>query len=99
KIDVPFNDALNPSYPFSVEFWVKPNHLGGDATGACPLSSFNPNWYGGGNRSGFLFYLSNTGKWQFRLGAIGGYAGICTATSGDAAIGVWQHIVATYDGV
>src|SRR5262245_60397464 len=73
KIDVPWNVALNPAAPFSVEFWVKPNALGGDGTGFCPLSSMNPNWYGGANRSGYLFYINNNGRYEFRLGTVGGY--------------------------
>jgi len=98
KVDVTYNPGLNPAPPFSVEFWAKPNAIGADATGLCALSSFNPNWFGGGNRSGYLFYLSNVGVWQFRLGTTSGYAGIATATNGTAVAGNWQHIVATYDG-
>jgi Concanavalin A-like lectin/glucanases superfamily/Immunoglobulin domain len=98
KVDVTYNPGLNPAPPFSVEFWAEPNAIGADATGLCALSSFNPNWFGGGNRSGYLFYLSNVGVWQFRLGTTSGYAGICTATNGTASAGTWQHIVATYDG-
>jgi len=33
-----------------------------------------------------------------RLGTVGGYAGICTASGANANVGVWQHIVGTYDG-
>jgi hypothetical protein len=99
KVDVPYNPGLNPVPPFSVEFWAKPNSLAGtDGTGVCPLSSFDPNNFGGANRSGYLFYVNNTGTWQFRLGTVGGYAGICTASGANASLGVWQHIVATYDG-
>src|SRR6266850_3539640 len=87
KVDVPFNATLNPAPPFSIEFWAKPNGLGADPTGFCPLSSFNPNGFGGGNRSGYLFYLNNTGRWQFRLGATAGYATICTASGGNATVG------------
>jgi hypothetical protein len=98
KVDVPFNVALNPPPPFSVEFWAKPNSLGGDSTGDSPVSNFNPNWYNGGNRTGWLFYLNNTGRWEFRLGLTAGYAGKATGTGGNAKVGVWQHIVATFDG-
>jgi hypothetical protein len=99
KIDIPYLPPLNPKSPFSVEFWVKPGpSLGGDGTGFCPLSCFNPNWFGGGNRSGWLFYVNNNGVWNFRLGLTSGYAGNVHSTSGNAAPGVWQHIVATYDG-
>jgi len=99
KIDVPYNPGLNPVPPFSVEFWAKPSSLAGsDSTGVCPLSSFDPNNFGGANRSGYLFYVNNTGTWQFRLGTVGGYAGICTASGANATVGTWQHIAATYDG-
>src|SRR5439155_19937091 len=98
RVDVPWSAALNPKAPFTIEFWAKPNGLGSDTTGFCPLMSFNPFGYGGGNRSGWLFYLNNTGRWQFRLGLTSGYAGILSASSGNATVGTWQHIVATYDG-
>ncbi|HEX3359325.1 MAG TPA: LamG-like jellyroll fold domain-containing protein, partial [Tepidisphaeraceae bacterium] len=99
KVDVPYNAGLNPVPPFSIEFWAKPNSLAGtDSTGVCPLSSFDPNNFGGANRSGYLFYVNNSGTWQFRLGTVGGYAGICTASGANATLGVWQHIVGTYDG-
>lgn len=98
KIDVPYNAAINPVAPFSVEFWAKPNSLGADGTGFCPLSCFDPNFYGGANRSGWLFYLNSAGQWQFRLGLTSGYATTLNATGGNATAGSWQHIVASYDG-
>src|SRR5207248_2883260 len=36
KVDVPFNAALNPNFPFSVEFWANPSGLGTDSTGFSP---------------------------------------------------------------
>lgn len=98
KVDVPYSAALNPVAPFSVEFWAKPNSLGAEPTGFSPISCFNPNFFGGANRSGWLFYLNNTGKWQFRLGRTSGYAVVLDATGITAAAGVWQHVAATYDG-
>jgi len=99
---VPWNAALNPNVPFSVEMWAKFNALGTDTTGTCPLSSFSPYDYGGGSRIGWLFYVAGnpSGRWQFRLGAASGsgYAAICTATSGNAVAGTWQHVVVTFDG-
>jgi len=98
KVEVPFNAALN-SASFSVEFWAKPNSLPvSDTTGVCPLSSFNQNWFGGANRSGYLFYVNNQGKWNFRLGLTSGYAVNLQPSGGIATVGNWQHIVATYDG-
>jgi hypothetical protein len=60
RADVVYNAALNPNV-FTVEFWANPNSLsGGDATGLCPLSNFNPNNYPGG-RVGWLFYVNTAG--------------------------------------
>jgi hypothetical protein len=100
KIDVPFNPGINPGAPFSVEFWAKPNDTGIDSGGISdsPLSCFNQNWFGGANRSGWLFYLNHAGQWQFRLGLTSGYAAICTASGGNATVGTWQHLAATFDG-
>src|SRR5262249_23127948 len=80
KVDVPFNAALNPQPPFTIEFWAKPTILG-DSTGLCPISSMNPSDSSGGNRSGYLFYLPSSGKWNFRLGSTSGYAGVVTAST------------------
>ncbi|MEI9961280.1 MAG: LamG domain-containing protein [Limisphaerales bacterium] len=96
KVEIPYNPALN-SIPFSVEFWAKPNSLGNDSAGFCPVSSLDPNWYPG-NRSGWLFYVNNTGVWSFRLGNTGGSVAIINGTNGNAHVGSWQHIVATFDG-
>jgi hypothetical protein len=95
KIDVPHQPALNTAPPFSIEFWARPNSLGTNDPGLCPLSSFDPNWYGGANRSGWLFYVNNNGGWYFRLGNTAGTAVNLVATNGNASAGVWQHIVAT----
>ena len=100
KVDVPYHADLNPETPFTVEFWAKPNAFAGyDATGCAPISNFDPNWYGGGNRSGWLFYLSNAGKWTFRMGLTSGYALVLDAApAANATPGTWQHIVATCSG-
>lgn len=98
KIDVPYQAALNSVPPFTIEFWARPNSLGTNDPGLCPLSSFDPNWYGGANRSGWLFYVNSNGVWYFRLGNTSGTAVNLIATNGNASIGVWQHIVATCDG-
>jgi len=73
KVDVPYSAAISPNFPFSVEFWAKPNSLpASDTTGVCPISFFNQNWYGGANRSGWLFYVNKDGRWNFRLGLTSG---------------------------
>src|SRR5262249_2205806 len=37
KVEIQWDAALNPSPPFSIEFWAKPAALGADATGYCPV--------------------------------------------------------------
>ena len=66
-VEVPFNPTLNPNPPFSVEFWVKAAAQG-DSTGNCPLSSFAGAFFFPNNRSGWLFYLNNSGRMEFRIG-------------------------------
>jgi hypothetical protein len=98
KIEVPWNIGLNQNPPFSVEFWAKPNSIGSDMTGFSPLENFNPSGNEGGSRRGWLFYLNNSGAWEFRLGTYSGYTAILTATGGTATAGTWQHIAVTWDG-
>jgi hypothetical protein len=100
KVDVPYNPAISRNFPFSIEFWAKPNSLPiSDTTGVCPLSSLNNNWFGGANRSGWLFYCNNAGRWNFRLGLTSGYAANVNGTGANATVGTWQHLVVTYDGL
>lgn len=97
KVDVPFNTGLNTPN-FTIEFWAKPASISTEATGVCPISSFNQNWYAGANRSGWLFYVNNQGRWNFRMGLTSGYALNLQASASVATVGTWQHIVSTYDG-
>ena len=96
RVDVPYSAALNPSV-FSIECWIKPNTLGGDDTGWCVMTSLNSNGNSGANRTGWVLYLGSTGKLQFWLGLTSGYAGQ-SRSSASATLGVWQHVVGTYDG-
>lgn len=105
RVDVPHTAALNPTAPFSVEFWHCPNllgtDLGGTDPGCCPLTSLNGNWTGGSSRQGWLFYMNTVGRWNVRLGlASGTYAVNFLNTNGlgNAQIGIWQHMVMTFDG-
>src|SRR4029079_16240569 len=72
KVDVPFNAALNKSGPFSVEFWVKPNALGADATGMAVVSSMMNDFVASGRR-GYIVHINKDGRFEFRLGNSGGY--------------------------
>jgi hypothetical protein len=98
KIDVAWQASLNSNPPFSVEFWAKPNTLGGDSSGSQVVSDFNPSGNNTGSRRGWLMYMNNAGRWNFRLGAYSGYTVSVLGTSGNAVVGTWQHIVATWDG-
>jgi len=111
KVDVPYNAALNPNGPFSVEFWAKPNDMpASDSptfTGLCLASSLDPNFLTGGNRSGYVIYMRGggtgpnaqfNGKIQFRLGNTGGYLATCDSASGALTSGTWSHVVCTWDG-
>lgn len=110
KVEVPFNGALNPNGPFSVEFWVKPNKIVNDAF--CPVASINsdPAIAVSTNvnpRAGWLFYqVTNAvggNEWQFRLGnavtnANPGYIDGDAIRGGIVTTGIWHHVVGTYDG-
>ena len=100
KVDVPFNYALNPKGPLSVELWFKPNALGSDATGMAIFSSMQPD-FASSARVGYLMYVNNAGRFEWRLGNLGGYVG--TINSGanpayNAAVGTWRHVVGVFDG-
>ena len=100
KVDINFHPALNKTGPFSVEFWVKPNTLGADATGFCPLSSMM-NDFGASSRSGYLFYINNAGRVEFRLGNASGYVGTVNNASlpqYNVKAGAWSHVVGVFDG-
>lgn len=100
KVDVPFNFALNKSGAFSVECWVKPNALGGDGTGMAVFSSMM-NDFAGSSRVGYLMYINNAGRFEWRLGNAGGYVGTVNNTANpayNAATNVWRHVVCIFDG-
>ena len=98
RVDVPFDPSFNPEPPFSVEFWAKANSLGDDTNGLCVLSSIDPYWFEGGNRSGFLFYLSSFGIYQFRVGGENSYSAVALATTNRVSAGGWSHVVGSFDG-
>jgi hypothetical protein len=94
SVSVPYDASLNPSVPFSVEFWIKPNTL----AFTCPISStdFDPT-----PRLGWLFYTdpnvngyANFG-YYFRVysstgtKAVASAAGVLTTN--------WTHVVGVVD--
>jgi hypothetical protein len=106
KVEVPYLDALNPSGPFSVEFWAKPSMVVTDVF--CMAASLNsdsaiapsPN---SNPRAGWLFYQRGStngtpNQWQFRLGNASSYLDNDAIRGGTVTTGTWHHIVGTYDG-
>jgi hypothetical protein len=81
RVEVPYNNAFNPTGAFSVEFWAKPNDLVKDVF--CPIASLNSDSAIGTGptpnpRAGWLFYqyasTNITGnQWQFRMGNTSNY--------------------------
>jgi Concanavalin A-like lectin/glucanases superfamily/Subtilase family len=94
RVDIPWQAALNPNGPFTVEFWVKPRQLTSDLY--CPACSLDATENGGSSRLGWIFYQWSDNTWQFRVGGLGGYAS--PAAGGAAQAGVWQHLAGVYDG-
>ena len=93
-IDAPYNAALNPNGPFTIEFWAKPHAM--DADFYCPVCSMaNP------SRSGWLVYWdgSVTGnQWQFRMGGPSSYCYQIASGTGTGTTDTWYHVVSVYDG-
>ncbi len=94
-VDIPSSADLNPSGPFSVEFWAEPS--ASFAPLLSPVCSLDTT---GGGRQGFLFYGGTDGAhgtiWEFRVGDTGGYKG--TVYGPSLVPAAWAHIVGVYDG-
>ncbi|HOK76373.1 MAG TPA: immunoglobulin domain-containing protein [Verrucomicrobiota bacterium] len=91
RVSVPYNPALNPNSPFTVECWAYKFEGSG-----YPLGVFSSIQYiGGAERRGWLIYDNGT-QWQFRVGDGSGY--VATAAGGTANVGEWYHLVGVYDG-
>jgi hypothetical protein len=90
-VSVPFDPALNPAANFSVEGWL----MADTAAANCALSC----GYFGGPRFGWLIYQTANTGYEFRM-----YNGVNTSFTIDLignatnVVGVWTHVVATFDG-
>ena len=91
RVSIPYNAALNPNAPFSVECWVY--KTAGAGYPLSPLSSISTTV----NRQGWLIYDNGT-SWTFRLGSSAGYVSQMTSAAGSAEEGKWFHLVCVYDG-
>jgi hypothetical protein len=88
-IDVPYAPALNPSGPFSVEFWANQTAVAAGAKSG--VMSFDGN-------TGFLFYTDNNApNWGFRV--FYGTGRTYVVDTGPAnEPDTWYHVVGVFDG-
>jgi hypothetical protein len=99
QVVVPVSPVYNPSGPFTVEFWARPESNGGGTQTAVISMVNGQNAANGNDRSGWQVY-HNGGSWLFRLGS--DYADGVTSyhttleAAGTVGEGVWQHVVAVY---
>jgi hypothetical protein len=88
---VPFTPVLNPTGPFSIEFWAKPD-VSGQANQAV-VTAQNRN----AGRAGYAIYQGfNGAAWEAHYG-VGDGAHIVIGQTVPAA-GRWDHVVFVWDG-
>lgn len=85
-IEAPYDPALNPDGPFTVEVWINPDSLGSTRT---VLSSQDRT---SGARRGYVIYQS--AQWEFLIGDGSGY--VASVRAGSPVAGVWTHLVGVY---
>jgi len=86
---VPYSAAYNPSGAFSIEAWLKP----GSGRWVAPLSAQ------GSGSSGWALWQNYLDGWSFLMyGTNGSTASLELAGGGPLTMGVWYHLVVTYDG-
>jgi hypothetical protein len=89
RVVVPYTPALNPSGPFTIEFWARPNAVGFYG----PVSSMTIDRSGG-----YEFYLrGNFTGYEFHTAAAGGY-NMITGNGTTPPLGAWAHVVGACDG-
>ncbi len=101
QVVVPYSPDYNPAGPFTVELWANPaNDASGNHTAASAMVN-GQNPANGDDRSGWLLRHNGT-DWQFILGydhSDGAtYYGTTLTAATTVTPGVWQHVVAVYDG-
>ncbi|HEX4644871.1 MAG TPA: LamG domain-containing protein, partial [Verrucomicrobiae bacterium] len=92
---LPFAPALSLAAPFTVETWLKPaTTRTSDADVVCALCA----GHFGSPRSGWILYQALSG-WNFRIFNQNGTTPSLNIIGGPPpAVGVWQHVVAVYNG-
>ncbi len=95
KVSIPFSPVLNPSTPFTIEFWANPKTHTPDGATYVPMGSQLRN---GSARLGWAFYMENNGTgWEFQTGDSSGVHADPVSPL-PVVPGRYDHIVAVYDG-
>ena len=102
KVVVPYNTALNPSGPWTAEFWAKPNtNYGAQNVVDCMTAGANNGSpLGANDRSGWHIRQNGT-AWEVRFGTNDPAAGAVyqtLAVAGAVNTNNWQHIALVWDG-
>ncbi|HMJ66118.1 MAG TPA: LamG-like jellyroll fold domain-containing protein, partial [Candidatus Binatia bacterium] len=88
---VPYNPTLNPTTPFTLEVWVKPDVSGQNSWAVIGNQNRNT------GRAGYALYQGFNGNfWEAHLG----YADTVLFIQGQTppVAGRWDHVVVTWDG-
>src|SRR4029453_9810598 len=89
---VPYTPTLNPTTPFSIEFWAKPDRDGRQDIAV--LSSQDRN----SGRAGYAIYQGLNGAvWEAHIGFQNSVLFVSGMTRPEA--GRWDHVVVTWDGI
>jgi hypothetical protein len=101
QVVVPFAPEANPNGPFTVEVWAQPADTGAGARAVAIAMVNGQNPGNADDRSGWCLRQSGV-DWQMLLGydySDGAtYYGTTLTAASSVTAGVWQHLVAVYDG-
>ena len=89
RIDIPFDDALNPG-SFTVALWANASSSAGFAS---PITS-RDDVIGAGTH-GYILYVNNVGNWDFWSGD--GDPGWDSLQGDAVSANTWTHVAITYD--
>ncbi|MFT7171857.1 MAG: hypothetical protein ACI9NQ_000064 [Paracoccaceae bacterium] len=90
RIDVPFNQALNPQ-DFTITLWANASTTAGFAS---PITS-RDDVGGGTSTHGYILYNDNGGNWNFWTGD--GVPGWDTLSGGAVTADTWTHVAMTFE--
>lgn len=96
--ETPYNAALNPGGPFTVEFWANLTNISAGAKSGV-VSRYITVPGGPTGQFGYLFFANNgNSTWQFRVYNGTGATTVTDTSIGAIAANTWYHVVGVYDG-